>query len=211
MLKVGIKKRILSFIIPPIGALLLKIIYFTCKVRFYGGEFPRENSIFVGWHGELMMTPFCYKKRQREDVKGYIVVSPHFDGQLIAKSLKIIANAKTIDGSTSKGGTRVLIKGIKVLKEPNTMLAISVDGPRGPRHSVAQGAAIISQRLHVPIVTINCKASSYWEFNSWDKMFLPKPFSKLDFFVGEPFLLDDLSIDEAREKIRKRLMENAHG
>lgn len=210
MLKKETKRRILSVIVPPFSAFLLKLLYFTCKVRFHGAKFPKTNTIFATWHGELIMTPFCYKKLQHKNRSVCVITSPHFDGQLIDKIIKLIAGGESIQGSSSKDGAKALMGAIRRLKKPKNDLAIAPDGPRGPRHEVAQGIVILSQRLNVPIVTVNCDASSFWEFKSWDKMFLPKPFSKIDFFIGESFLLTGLSMDEGIKKVKEKLLENAH-
>lgn len=210
MLKKETKRKILSFFVPIFGAFLLRLIYFTCKVNFHGKDFPKDTCIYATWHGELIMTPFCYNKLQDKNRIVSVITSPHFDGQLIGKVIEKLASSESIAGSSSKDGAKALIRALRVLKKPNYDLAIAPDGPRGPRHVVAQGIVALSQRLHVPIVTVNCKASSYWEFKSWDKMFLPKPFSKIDFYVGESFLLDGLEMKEAIKKVKGKLMENAH-
>lgn len=212
MLKKETKREILAKIVPPLGAFLLKTIYFTCKVRFHGDRFFDTNTIYASWHGEIVMSPFCYLKMQEDKTREICVItSRHFDGRLIGNILKrVVANSKTIEGSSSKGGSKALVGAIRFLKRPKCDIAISPDGPRGPRHTVAQGIVVLSQRLNVPIVTINCKSSSCWRFKSWDKMFLPKPFSTIDFFISKPFYLEGLSLEEGKQKVKEKLMENAY-
>lgn len=209
MLKSIIKSDLFVHIVPFIAAFFLKIIYFTCKVRFHGCDFPNSNAIFITWHGELVMTPFCYKKKSHKNQNVYVLASPHRDGIMIQNTIKQIAKSKSILGSSVKNPAKALIGAMKILKEKNNSIAISPDGPKGPRHSVAQGVVILSQKLHVPIVTVNCKASSCWKFNSWDKMFLPKPFSKIDFYIGEPFYLDGLQLQNAINTVKQKLLQNA--
>ncbi len=156
------------------------------------------------------MTPFCYIKKQDKTRTVCVMTSPHFDGQLIGKIFQKMTGGISVEGSSSKDGAKALMKSIRVLKKPNFDMAISPDGPRGPRHSVAPGVVMLSQRLNIPIVTINTRSSSNWKFNTWDKMFLPKPFSKIDFYLSEPFYLDGLDIEQASKKVKDKLMENAH-
>ncbi len=205
------KRQILLKLVPSLGAWLLKLLYLSCKVRFNGSKFPEQNAIYATWHGELIMTPFCYKKLQPHPFQVCVMTSEHFDGQLIAGVIQKIAGGFSIKGSTRKGGARVLIEALKVLKQKHTNLAISPDGPKGPRHEVAQGAVVIAQKLKLPIVTVNCTADRYWEFSSWDKMFLPKPFSRVDFYVSESFYLNELSLEEGIKKLKEKMMEHAHG
>ncbi len=209
MLKKQTKRKILLYILPVIASFLLKLIYLTCRVKFHGSKFPKQNAIYACWHGELLMLPFCYMSLKNESQQISVMVSPHFDGQLISKTLKLIGGSGSINGSSSRGGVRALMEALKILKQENRSLAISPDGPRGPRHNVAGGIVAISQKLQVPIVAVNAKAHNFWQFKSWDKMFLPKPFSKLEFFVSEPFYLDGLERDVAREKVRQQLLKNA--
>lgn len=209
MLKKETKRGVISVIAPPLASFLLKFIYFTCKVRFHGSDFPHENAIYASWHGEMVMTPFCYLKMQTIKRSICVITSRHFDGRMIGEVLKkIVKGGKSVEGSSSKGGSKSLRVAMKILKDGDD-LAIAPDGPRGPRHSVAQGIVILSQRMNVPIVVLNCKASSSWRFKSWDRMFLPKPFSRIDFFVSEPFYLDGLDVKEGRKKVKDMLMENA--
>lgn len=151
---------------------------------------------------------FLLQSKKRKNRNVCVMTSPHFDGQLIDKIIRKITNGDTIKGSSNKDGAKVLRQAFKVLKSKNLDLAIAPDGPRGPRHKAAQGIVVLSQRLKVPIVTVNCKASSFWQFNSWDKMFLPKPFSRIDFYIGEPFLLEGLDMNDGMKKVQERLMKN---
>lgn len=49
----------------------------------------------------------------------------------------------------------------------------------------------------------NYEANRFWEFKSWDKMIMPKPFSRITYSLSEP--LDILSLD--KEKAKEFLME----
>ncbi len=208
MLKKETKRKILSTIVPPIGSFLFKLIYLTCKARFHGSKLPKTNSIYVYWHGEIITLPLCYKNMQEKNQKTFIITSLHFDGQLMHKTLSKIHKLYMIKGSSYKGGVKALIGAIRVLKQKNNNVGIALDGPRGPRHSVANGAVILSQKINIPIVAVNSNVSSFWQFNSWDKMVLPKPFSTIDFYISKPFLLNGLSLEEGKQKIKEKLMKH---
>lgn len=209
MLKKATKRKILYAILSPLVILLLKFIYATCKVCFHG-DFVKQNSILAGWHGEILLMPFCYKKKNIYNKTFCVIASPHGDGQFIAKIIRFFVGGVIISGSSKKGGSNALRQSLKLLKKPGYDLAIAPDGPRGPRHSVAQGCVVISQLLNIPIQAVNLQCSSFWEFNTWDKMRLPKPFSKIEFHISEPFFLKDLELEEAKSIIKQRLGDNAH-
>lgn len=183
------------------------MIYITNKKKFHYTSSLKENeSIIVAmWHGDLLMQPLNYRSfRPKGNVK--VIVSEHRDGKLIRKVCEYLG-VGAIDGSSSKGGAKALITAIKSLKQ-GIDVAITPDGPRGPIYSVADGIVAISQKTGAKIVPFSSKPSKYWQMKSWDKFIIPKPFSKIDFYVGEPFCIDGLQKEEAKEFICKKLMEN---
>jgi lysophospholipid acyltransferase (LPLAT)-like uncharacterized protein len=123
---------------------------------------------------------------------------------MIAKIAKLF-NCGSIRGSSSKGAAKVLINTLKELKIGND-IAITPDGPRGPRYSIADGIVAISQKSGKNIRCFNAIPSRYWQFKSWDKFVLPKPFGKIDFYISEPFSVQNLSLDEAKELIKSKML-----
>lgn len=199
------KRKILSTILPPIGALLIRFIYFTCKKEFKLPSFlPKEPFIVAFWHGNLLMQPYLYKK-VRNSHKIAVMISEHFDGEIIAKTVKSFG-IDSVRGSTKKGAAKVLLQAIRKLREGYD-IAITPDGPRGPRYSVADGIVAISQKEDVYIVPFSYKASKYWELNSWDRFMIPKPFSKLTFEIGEPFKIKDMDKESAKNFIKNRMLQ----
>jgi lysophospholipid acyltransferase (LPLAT)-like uncharacterized protein len=186
--------------------LVVRLIYFTNKKIYHYSNIDQDESIIVAmWHGDLLMQPLNYRAfRKNGMVK--VIVSEHRDGKIIKKVVEYLG-VGSIDGSSSKGGARALINAIKTLKSGGDV-AITPDGPRGPIYSVADGIVALSQKTKAKIVPFSSKPSSYWQFDSWDKFIVPKPFGTIDFFVGEPFDVENLSMDEAKQMIQNKLMEN---
>lgn len=201
----NLQRRVLQFLVPPLGALLMRAIYVSCKKEFHiPNNLPQEPFIVAFWHGELFMQPFLYK-RVRPSHKIAVMISEHFDGELIARTIEHFG-FESIRGSSKKGGARVLISAIKRLKEGYD-IAITPDGPRGPRYSVASGIIALSQKTGAKIVPFSYRADSYWQLGSWDRFVIPKPFSKLSFFVGEPFDVEGMSEKEAKAFIKERMLQ----
>ena len=203
------RNTILLKFAPRIFYIVLGILFFTCKKKFYStvesDKLPNP-VIVVFWHGELLSVMKGYMLyRGNKNIDS--MISEHKDGELIARVVSLFGGG-TIRGSSTRGGVKALMQSFKTLKKKRD-LGIALDGPRGPRHSVADGVVLISQKKSVPIVAFNCKPTSYWQLNSWDKFVIPKPFCTLNFYVSEPFLLDDLTMQEAKEKVKERLMGNA--
>jgi len=212
MVKLYFKKFKKSFITkyaPNIAYVIINILFFTYKKKFYlakeSEELPKP-VIVAFWHGELLPVMKGYMLfRGAKNIDS--MISDSKDGELIAKVVCHFGGG-VIRGSSNKGGVKALIQSFKTLGKKRD-LGIALDGPKGPRYSVSDGVVLISQKKSVPIVTFNCKPTSYWQINSWDKFVIPKPFCTLNFYIGEPFLLDGLTMQEAKKEIKKRLMKNA--
>jgi lysophospholipid acyltransferase (LPLAT)-like uncharacterized protein len=194
-------------VVPFFMQLLVRFIYLTNKKVFHHTKINEDESYIVAfWHGELLMQPFNYQKLKPAG-KVSAMISEHKDGEAITKTVEYLG-IHSIRGSSSKGGAKVLIAAIKELKGGDD-IAITPDGPRGPRHSVADGIVAISQKTNAKILVFNCKPTKYWQFNSWDKFVVPKPFGTLEFFIQDPFGLDGLSMDEAKELVKEKMLINA--
>ncbi|WP_321469834.1 lysophospholipid acyltransferase family protein [Halarcobacter sp.] len=201
------KLFLITRVVPFVLQLFVRFIYLTSKKVFHHPEIDsNEPFIVTFWHGELLMQPFNYKKIKPKG-KVSAMISEHKDGEAITRTVEYLG-IDSIRGSSTRGGAKALIGAIKELKAGDD-IAITPDGPRGPRHSVADGIVAISQKTNARILIFNCKPTKYWQFNSWDKFIVPKPFGKLEFFIQEPFDLNSLEIDEAKELIKKKLLLNS--
>jgi len=198
-------KKFKKNIAPYFLYLIVKFIYATNKKVFHHPKSDdKEPFIVCMWHADLMSQPFNYFAfRQNGIVKA--MISENRDGEIITK---LVSNLKigAIRGSSSKGAAKVLISALRELKNGND-IAITPDGPRGPRYSVADGIVIIAQKSGKKIRCFNSIPSKYWQFNSWDKFVLPKPFGKIDFYISEPFSVDNLELDKAKKLIRDRMIK----
>jgi lysophospholipid acyltransferase (LPLAT)-like uncharacterized protein len=199
------KRALLLVLVPPVAYFFIRLLYLTCKKRFHLPiSTPTAPFLVAFWHGEILMNPFLYKKMIK-DVKMSLMISDHFDGEMIAKSMSYFG-FDTIRGSSTRGGIKALKESFKKI-DRGECVAITPDGPKGPRHSVADGIVAIAQKKDLEIVAFNYKASSRWEMKSWDKFIIPKPFSTLDFYASEPFRVTDMDKEEAKEMIKKRLLK----
>jgi len=204
------KKKLISLFLPPIGYIIIRLIYLSCKKSYHLPKQRLQNKpyIIAFWHGKLLMQPFIYNKL-RSKPKVATMISEHFDGEIISKIIRYF-HFESIRGSTKKGA-------IKVLKESFTKvnqgydIAITPDGPRGPRYSIADGIVSIAQKKDMPIVACNFYASSFWRLKSWDGFMIPKPFSTIYLFAEEPFEVKGLDKEEAKKRIKEALMAKEKG
>ncbi len=206
-LKKSILRSLALYIVPPIGNFLIRLIYLTCKKNFYiTKEITQEPVIFAFWHGDLLFQPYLYYQF-REIPKANVLISDHFDGKIIAK-IMVYFKLGTIYGSSNRSAVRVLMQGIKSLKEGYD-IGITPDGPKGPRYEVSDGVVAMAHKSRAKVVAFSCVPSRYWQLKSWDKFVIAKPFSKLDFYASAPLDLSDVTMDDSKEMIKKELMRHA--
>ena len=139
--------------------------------------------------------------------KAKVLISDHFDGQIIAGAIRFFG-LTTIHGSTTRGGAKVLIQGLKSLSDGYD-IGITPDGPKGPRYTVGDGVVVMAQKRQTKVIVNSCVPSSYWQLSSWDRFVIPKPFGVLNFYASEPIDLAGMTMPEAKECLHKALMLHA--
>ena len=200
-------KRTLRFLalalLPFIGSLLIRLFYYTNKKVFHApATITDDPVIFACWHGELLMLPYLYRY-YRKTPHAKVLISPHFDGELISKTIKYFGLG-TLAGSSNKNAARVLIQAIKTIKDGYD-IGITPDGPKGPRHEVADGVIIMAQKTEVKTLLIRIKPTKYWQLNSWDKFIIPKPFGTIHYYASNEIDLSGMNLEEARNEVEKGL------
>ena len=189
--------------LPFIASFMMRLIYLTNKKQYHAPEVIDDGAtIFACWHGELLMLPYLYF-HYRKTPHAKILISPHFDGMLISKTVKYFG-LDTISGSSNKNAVRVLIQAMKSLRDGYD-IGITPDGPKGPRHEVADGIMIMAQKTKAKVVLLRIRPTKFWQLNSWDKFIIPKPFGTLHFYATSSIDISDMELEDARVLIKERL------
>ncbi len=136
--------------------------------------------VFLLWHEALL--PLLWRHR-RQQVS--ILVSEAREGQYLSDYAQRIGY-ELVPGSSTRGGARALLAAIRALEEGST-IAITPDGPRGPRRDVKPGVVRAAQRAGAMILPLHAVTRSAWRAGSWDEMMVPKPFARVEVGYGEPF------------------------
>jgi hypothetical protein len=151
------------------------------------------------------MLPYLYSK-YRKTPHAKVLISSHFDGLLISKTIKYFGLG-TIAGSTNRNAARVLIQAITAIKDGYD-IGITPDGPKGPRHEVADGIIAMAQKTKAKIVLVEIKPTKFWQLNSWDKFTIPKPFGTLNYYSTQPIDVSNLDIISAKKLIKEGLLKH---
>ena len=65
----------------------------------------------------------------------------------------------------------------KALEDEKT-IAFTIDGPKGPRYVAKPGPVLLSRATGVPMSVFHVALDRAWVLNTWDKLMIPKPFSR---------------------------------
>ncbi len=198
-------RKLGQVVIPALIYLLMRFIWHTISKKIhYISDIGDEQHVCVCWHGELFMSPQAYRHIHKKQPASAIV-SPHFDGSLVASTLNLL-KIKPLRGSSKTGARQVLLQAFRSIKSGEEVL-ITPDGPRGPRHSMSDGAVGIALKSKLPILVVTYKAENYWQLKSWDKFVIPKPFSKVDFYT-QSISLEGMDLAEAKTYLKNKMLEN---
>jgi hypothetical protein len=182
-----------------LGLLALRVLASTWRIRATNAEsyqrMRREAKpfVFAFWHGEML--PLLW--RHRSDGVS-VLISLHKDGEIIARICEALG-LRTVRGSTTRGGGRALLGLVREL-EAGYEVAVTPDGPKGPRHTFAPGALMAAQRAGAPVIPMVIHASSAWHLKSWDRFTIPKPFAKVRIVYGDPTYVSGSTPREATEE-----------
>ena len=190
------------------GAMLVKCIGITLRTRWFGLDHlddARDRGpggvIYAFWHQRLL--PFCFTHRN-QGVQ--VLVSTHRDGEIIARTIQRLGFG-TVRGSSTRGGREALFRMVHESREGHD-LAVTPDGPRGPRYLLKPGLVIIARKTGLPVVPI---ANAVWprkELTSWDGFHVPFPFGKCVIIHGEPVFVPPYGDrEEIRKDLEQRLIE----
>lgn len=191
-----------------LGGALLDALMSTTRIRTEGDEHFRrfwdagKPTVFVLWHGRLL--PPTYHHRQQGVVT---LISQHRDGEYITRVVHRWGYV-AVRGSSSKGGLHALRELLRHLRAGRS-LAITPDGPRGPREKLKLGPLLAAQRAGAPVIPTASAASRAWFLGGWDRFLIPKPFARLQIVYGEPVWIprdaDEAALQAIAEDIEGRM------
>jgi lysophospholipid acyltransferase (LPLAT)-like uncharacterized protein len=140
---------------------------------------PRRAAMYLLWHGRLL--PCSYHHRNHGLAT---LISLHRDGDYISGVVEKWG-FQVLRGSSSRGGTKALRQMVRLLRG-GTPIAVTPDGPRGPRQEMKPGPLLAAQMAGVPVIPVSAGTDRAWWFEGWDRFMVPKPFSRIRLKYGEP-------------------------
>jgi len=162
--------------------------------------------IYCIWHNRLALCMKLYLAfgRRRNQSAGLAgLVSASKDGAFLAAILERFG-VQPVRGSSSRRGAQALLE-LSSWADRGYDLAITPDGPRGPRYVVAEGAVMLGQITSRPLVPVSYNLDWKIQLKSWDGFLIPLPFSRCEVTAGRVLLVPRENSDASREKIRQEL------
>ena len=162
-----------------------------------------EPHIFIFWHNRLLLFPLIWKRFLLGDRPvGVAMISASKDGELITRFLSRFGLV-AVRGSANRRGSGALRELAGWIKRGHD-IGITPDGSRGPCYEIKPGLVLLAQLSGRPLLPISLEYSRAWRTKSWDRFFIPKPFSKVTFIVGEPLTVRRTANAEEFEAERQR-------
>lgn len=204
----GFQQRGLEILAQWVGPLLIKALGSTLRLEISGLEnltkarAAHGNVIYASWHGRLLIPAYLHRD---EDIR--VLVSTHQDGEYTARVIGKLGFG-TVRGSSTRGGTSATLRLMDAAADSHD-LAITPDGPRGPREKCQRGIIYLAKKTGLPLIPIGASHSRGVVLSSWDRFMIPLPFARCKVVYGEAALydasLDEESVEKARLDLERRL------
>lgn len=190
---------------------VIRALALTLRYRFenrsgQGRADPSLPAIFCTWHNRLALALIIYQKFIRPSPSQRrlaAMVSASKDGAFLAQILQWFS-AQPVRGSSSRRGPQALLE-LTTWAERGFDLALTPDGPRGPRYVVQEGTLALAQLTGLPIVPVAYYAARKICLKSWDQFQIPIPFSRCEVKLGEPLFVPKEATEAERTALRLEL------
>jgi len=189
-MRVKLTNRYLRAILSCLAILFLRLILSTCRVHHINKEYIDEyilgdkKVVITTWHRCAVYFLLKYGK-----VHPMVLFSMSRDGDLLADFAKRVGVIPA-RGSSTRGGKEGSEQLVSFLNSGGSVVATVADGPTGPALRAKPGLVRIAQKSGVHLIPLIWSATKVWMFSrAWDKMIIPKPFSKIVIYASEPYLI----------------------
>jgi lysophospholipid acyltransferase (LPLAT)-like uncharacterized protein len=162
-----------------------------------------QPVIFCLWHNRLAISMLVHRRHPR---KLAALVSASKDGALLAAVLGRFGVAQ-VRGSTTRRGPQALLE-LTSRAQMGYDLAVTPDGPKGPRYVVQKGVIGLAQVTGLPIIPVTCHIRPKVCLKSWDGFQIPLPFSRCELFLNRPILVPRSASDTEKEQLRTELQNS---
>jgi lysophospholipid acyltransferase (LPLAT)-like uncharacterized protein len=201
-----LRQRIVLRIIIAAGYWFIRLIGPTlriCVSREEGAQQTLEQRPVVAsfWHACII--PATYMCR---NLGVRVMSSNSYDGEYMGRIIRKFGFV-AVKGSSSRNAVRALLGLRRALQEGWTV-AFSLDGPRGPRYKVKPGPVALARSSGVPLTMFHMAVDRAWVLRTWDRLLIPKPFSRVLLRFGKLVPVPADATDEDLEHYQQDLQDS---
>ena len=201
-----------------LGCVLLRLLFSTIRLRFEDrigfttGQY-KKPVIMCFWHNRILGITLCFLRSYPHGHRAGVTVltSPSRDGEIIAQVAHGLGMGAA-RGSTSRRGSRALLELVRLV-EASGDIAITPDGPRGPRYHLGPGAILLAQTTGAVLAPVHATFSRALRMKTWDGFIIPLPFSTVSVTVDQmipvPRHLDKTEFEILRTRVETLLRHEA--
>ncbi len=201
-----LRQRIILRIIIAAGYAFIRLIGPTLRVCISREEGAQENVaqrplIISFWHACILPATYLFR-----NVGIRVMSSNSYDGEYMGRIIHKFGFV-AVKGSSSRNAVRALL-GLRRALQQGWAVAFSIDGPRGPRNKVKPGPVALARSSSVPLATFHIAVEDAWVLNTWDRLIIPKPFSRVLMRFGRLIPVPAEASDEDVERYQQELQDS---
>jgi lysophospholipid acyltransferase (LPLAT)-like uncharacterized protein len=186
-------------------AWLIRLMVWTLRYRMAGtatNAHPADSRtarhIYAFWH-ESILAMLVLKTPIR------VLIGRHADGETATQVCRHL-DIQVVRGSTTRGGGTALLELMNGDRAAH--MALTPDGPRGPRRQAQIGVVALASLTGLPVVGVGAGFSRAWRARSWDRFALPCPWSTV-YLIATPALRVPPRLDRNGLERYRRLLEES--
>jgi lysophospholipid acyltransferase (LPLAT)-like uncharacterized protein len=201
-----LRQRIVLRIIIAAGYGFIRLIGPTLRICVSREEGAQQTVgqrplVLNFWHACIIPATYLFRNC------GIRVMSSNsYDGEYMGRIIHKFGFV-AVKGSSSRNAVRALL-GLRRALQQGWSVAFSLDGPRGPRHKAKPGPVALSRSSSVPMSTFHIAVERAWVLNTWDRLIIPKPFSRVLLRFGKLVPVPANATDEDLERYQQGLQDS---
>ncbi len=193
-----LRQRIVLRVIIFLGHSIIRLIgpTFRVSVSYEEGaqQTPDQRPLVASfWHSCMIPATYIFR-----DMGIRVMSSDSYDGQYMGRIIHKFGFV-AVKGSSSRNAVRALL-GLRRALEEGWTVAFTLDGPRGPRHKVKPGPVALARSSGLAMTMFHAAVDKAWVLNSWDRLMIPKPFSRVLVRFGKLIRVPEGATDEDVER-----------
>jgi lysophospholipid acyltransferase (LPLAT)-like uncharacterized protein len=198
-----------------VGAALMRALFATLRLRVHDphgflSDPPPQPVIYAFWHNRILAITAAFLRVYPRGRRGVLVLtSASKDGMWLGELAGRLGMG-SVRGSSSRRGATAMRELLDRVAEGYD-IAITPDGPRGPRYEMGSGLVYLAQKAGLPVIPCHARFHGAIRLKTWDRFAIPRPFARLDVTLGEALRVapDDADFEAERKRIESVLRAEA--